>query len=234
MALAQKVRDRAQRRAGHDGRGATLRSWLDTSRTRERDNRVSAERRRHGERATPIAAFRIRAMRGLVRGARVEHLHGRVRPDVEHDETRLGDVVDLDLRLVARSQAAALGSSVALEGFDVLQSRAISEPPRSGRSRRPSTTRRPIASQDRRGRAPRSCRRPRRDPLHRLTGTLRTASLPFSIVSQALSWPSIMATRTASARRSVGVEGGSADDGGGVAGVGEGVGLPARRRRPKS
>ncbi len=83
-------------------------SWLERSRTRERDDRIGAEGRRDGERATPIAAFRIRAMRGLARGARVEHLHGRVRPDVEHHQARLRDVVDLDLRLVACSQQSPL------------------------------------------------------------------------------------------------------------------------------
>src|SRR3984957_14482465 len=57
---------------------------------------------------TPIAAFRVRAMRRLARGARVEHLYGRVGPDVEHHEARLSDVVDLNLRLVACSQQSPL------------------------------------------------------------------------------------------------------------------------------
>src|ERR1700679_2725243 len=48
---------------------------------------------------------------------------------------------------------------------------------------------------------------------------------PFSIVSQALSWPSIIATWTASVRTSAGAEGGLAGEDGGVAGGGEGVAM---------
>ena len=53
-------------------------------------------------------------------------------------------------------------------------------------------------------------------------GDLAKGVLPFSIVSQALSWPSIMATRTASVRTSAGGEGGSTGVDGGAEGAGEG------------
>src|ERR1700679_2600720 len=53
-------------------------------------------------------------------------------------------------------------------------------------------------------------------------GDLAKGVFPFSIVSQALSGPSIMATWTASVRISVGVEGGLTGGGGGTAGAGEG------------
>src|ERR1700722_15374112 len=52
-------------------------------------------------------------------------------------------------------------------------------------------------------------------------GDLMKGVLPFSIVSQALSWPSIVATRTASVRTSAGVDGGlTGGDGGGAWGGG--------------
>src|SRR6202034_3607444 len=53
-------------------------------------------------------------------------------------------------------------------------------------------------------------------------GDLAKGVFPFSIVSQALSGPSIMATWTASVRISVGVEGGLTGGGGDTAGAGEG------------
>src|ERR1700722_19321394 len=52
-------------------------------------------------------------------------------------------------------------------------------------------------------------------------GDLMKGVFPFSIVSQALSWPSIVATRTASVRASAGVDGGlTGGDGGGAGGGG--------------